>query len=96
VTLEWSPFALADRDEIFDYIEADSPRAAVAVDDAIRDQVEKLMEFPDLRRPGRVPGSRELVVTGLPYIVAYRVAGDVIRILRVLHGAQQWPDGLAD
>jgi toxin ParE1/3/4 len=89
--LEWSIFARADRDAIFDYIEADSPQAAIAVDDRIREQVETLARFPESGRPGRVEGTRELVIHRTPYIAAYRIAGSTVRILRVLHGARQWP-----
>jgi addiction module RelE/StbE family toxin len=95
VKLEWSVFALADRDGIFDYIEADSPRAAVSVDDAISEAARRLIEFPNSGRTGRVAGTRELIVTSFPYILAYVVREDVVEILRVLHGAQQWPDDLA-
>jgi addiction module RelE/StbE family toxin len=94
--LEWSVFALADRDAIFDYIEADSPRAAVSVDERIQVCVEKLVRFPEMGRPGRIEGTRELVISRTPYIAAYRIADDTVRILRVLHGAQQWPDELPD
>ena len=45
-------------------------------------------------RPGRVAGTRELVITGTPYVAAYAVTAETIRILRVLHGAQRWPDEL--
>jgi addiction module RelE/StbE family toxin len=91
--LEWSAYALADRAAIFDYIEADSPRAAVAVDDRIREQVEVLVRFPQSGRKGRVEGTRELIIIRTPYIVAYCIQGDTVRILRVLHGAQRWPEG---
>ncbi len=96
MNLEWSVFALEDRDAIFDYIEADSPRAAVAVDDRIETRVEGLAQFPEMGRPGRVEGTRELVIAGTPYIAAYRIQGDSVRILRVLHGAQRWPDEIPD
>jgi toxin ParE1/3/4 len=92
--LEWSIFAQADREAIFDYIEADSPQAAITVDDRIREQVEGLMKFPEMGRPGRVDGTRELVIQRTPYIAAYRIAGKTVRILRVLHGAQMWPEEL--
>jgi len=92
--IEWSAFAQADRDAIFDYIEADSPEAAITVDDRIRVQVEGLARFPESGRPGRVEGTRELVIDRTPYVAAYRVAGGTVRILRVLHGAQQWPDDI--
>jgi len=94
VKLEWSVFALADREGIFDYIEADSPRAAIEVDNAIAAAAKRLIDFPVSGRPGRITGTRELVVTPLPYILAYVVREDVVRLLRVLHGAQQWPDNL--
>ena len=80
---------------IFAYLEAESPRAAIRVDEAIRTQVRRLVQFPESGRPGRVTETRELVVRGLPYVVAYRSTGDVVRILRVLHGSQQWPDELS-
>lgn len=88
--------AQADRDAIFDYIEADSPRAAVTVDERIREQSERLAQFPESGRPGRVEGTRELVIPRTPYIAAYRIAGDTVRILRVLHGAQQWPEDMSE
>lgn len=94
--LEWSVFALEDRDGIFDYIEEDSPRAAVVVDGRIRTQVRQLLQFPETGRLGRVDGTRELVISQTPYIAAYRINGDTVRILRVLHGAQQWPDEMLD
>ena len=92
--LEWSVFALADREAIFDYIEADSPRAAVSVDERIQACVENLKRFPEMGRPGRIEGTRELVLSRTPYIAAYRIAGDAVRVLRLLHGAQQWPDDM--
>ena len=92
MNLEWSIFALEDREAIFDYIEADSPRAAISVDDRIETRVEGLAQFPEMGRPGRIEGPRELVISGTPYIAAYRIRGNTVRILRVLHGAQKWPD----
>lgn len=93
--LEWSIFAQTDREAIFDYIEADSPQAAIAVDDRIRQQVEGLIKFPEMGRPGRIEGTRELIIQRTPYIAAYRIVGETIRILRVLHGAQMWPEELS-
>ena len=53
-----------------------------------------LKEHPAVGRPGRVAGTRELLVTGTPYILPYRVAGDVLEVLRVLHSARRWPKRL--
>ncbi len=94
--IEWSIFAQRDREAIFDYIEAGSPQAAIAVDDRIRAQVEGLSRFPECGRAGRVEGTRELVVLRTPYIAAYRIVGGTVRILRVLHGAQQWPESMSE
>jgi toxin ParE1/3/4 len=73
--LEWSRLAQADRDAIFDYIEADSPQAAVTVDDRIRTQIGALAQFPQSGRLGRIEGTRELTIDRTPYIAAYRVVG---------------------
>lgn len=83
---------MADRDAIFDYIEADSPRAAIKLDEYIEDAAQRLLDLPEIGRPGRVEGTRELVLTRAPYILPYRIIGDTVRILRVLHGARLWPE----
>ncbi|MGJ7557702.1 type II toxin-antitoxin system RelE/ParE family toxin [Variovorax sp. RB3P1] len=94
--LEWSQWAMDDRERIFDFIEQDDPRAAIAVDERIATQVLVLVRFPEGGRPGRIEGTRELVVRRTPYIVAYRVEKDCIRVLRILHSAQLWPGELTD
>lgn len=94
--LEWSPLAMDDRERIFDFIERDDPRAAIAVDERIAGQMQVLIQFPHGGRPGRIEGTRELVVRRTPYIAAYRVDTDRVLVLRILHSAQSWPDGPAD
>jgi toxin ParE1/3/4 len=94
--LEWSVFARADRTAIFDYIEEDNPRDAITVDERIRVRVEGLTQFPEMGRSGRIDGTREMVISDTPYIAAYCIVGDAVRILRVLHGAQQWPDEISE
>jgi toxin ParE1/3/4 len=94
--LEWSVWAQADRDAIFDYIEVDNPHAAVTVDMRISDRVKLLGRLPGSGRPGRVEGTRELVITRTPYIVAYRIVGATVRILRVLHSSRRWPYDMPD
>ena len=89
--LTWSPLAASDREAIYNYIEADSPQAALLVDQRIWNSTATLLRFPEIGRPGRIPGTRELVIQRTPYIVAYQVQPDRIRILRVVHGAQRWP-----
>lgn len=90
--LEWLPAAQRDFDDLVDYIAADHPIAAITQGDEIEAQVSMLMDHPRMGRPGRVKGTRELVIVRSPFIVAYRIKGKAIQILRVLHGAQQWPE----
>ena len=87
--LSWTPEAIADRDAIFDYIEADNPAAALALDELFSEKAERLTDHPKLGRVGRVEGTRELVVHE-NYILVYDIVGDLARILRVLHAARQW------
>jgi addiction module RelE/StbE family toxin len=96
VRLVWAQYALEDRRAIYDHIEADDPQAAALVDRRIAEAVVRLIDFPESGRPGRVEDTRELVVGRTSCIVAYRILGETVRILRVLHGAQLWPDELPD
>lgn len=86
--------AIEDREAIFDYIEQDNPQAAIDIDERISARVDGLQQFAESGRPGRVEGTRELVIDRTPYIAAYRINGNEVRILRVLHGALLWPDSL--
>ena len=88
--LYWTLEAIADRDAIFDYIEADNPAAAAALDELFSEKAERLTDHPKLGRLGRVEGTRELVVHE-NYILVYDIVEDLTRILRVLHAARQWP-----
>ncbi|MBI5496081.1 MAG: type II toxin-antitoxin system RelE/ParE family toxin [Deltaproteobacteria bacterium] len=83
--------ALNDLDDILGYIQQHNPAAAVETVDRVLSAIEGQMEFPKMGRPGRAKGTRELVVSGLPYVVAYRVGADRVEIARVLHGARRWP-----
>ncbi len=88
--LNWTELAQKDKNGYVEYIAQDNILAAIRVGDEIERQVEMLLQHPKLGRAGRVKGTRELVITGTPYIVGYRIRGDYIDILRVLHGAQDW------
>lgn len=92
--VRWTALARADLLAIFDYVVALNPRAAGRLLDEIEGDVRGLVAFPRVGRPGRRPNTRELVISGTPYIVAYRLKGREIQILRVLHGARQWPEKL--
>jgi toxin ParE1/3/4 len=94
VKVEWHPFAQADLIELLEYVAADNPDAAYRVHDEVLSQVGILEKYPAAGRSGRVAGTRELVITGLPYIAAYRIDKKRVTILRVLHGARKWPKKL--
>ena len=88
----WLSLAVKDLAEIRSYISSDNPAAARKVADRIKQSVSQLGEMPQIGRVGRVFGTRELIISPTPYIVAYRVRKNKVEILRVLHGAQKWPD----
>jgi len=92
--ITWLPRAAKDLDAQLDYIEQDSVQAANAVAERIQIQTRQLIQFPELGRLGRKPGTRELVISRTALVVVYRVRPklDRIEILRLLHAQQQWPD----
>jgi addiction module RelE/StbE family toxin len=92
--LRWSTRAIKHLASIEAYIAKDKPDAAVHVVAEIVRAASTLSQFPMLGRQGRIKGSRELIVPGLPYIVAYRVLGDVIDVSQVLHTSRKWPEKL--
>jgi toxin ParE1/3/4 len=92
--IRWTRRALRRLDEIGARISIDNPAAARRVIRLIALGVHDLNNNPGRGRPGRVQGTRELVVAGTPYIVAYRVRTNDVEILTIQHGAQLWPDSL--
>lgn len=92
--VEWLPVAEQNREDQLVYIADRNPRAAIDMGDTIEAAVLWLADNPRLGRPGRIPGTRELVVSGTPFIAAYRVEKNAVVILRFLHGAQRWPSAL--
>jgi len=95
--LRWTDPAQTDLLEILEYIARDNPAAADRVARRLMSAIEALAEQPRLGRPGRVAGTRELVIPRLPYVAVYRVAeaahstDEEVEVLRVLHGARRWP-----
>jgi len=87
----WLLRALKDRDAQIDFIGQDNPLAAVTAGDAIAAQIGTLADQPEIGRPGRRAGTRELVISRTPFVAVYRVTGGRIEILRLLHDSQQWP-----
>lgn len=75
---------------IVEYIEKDNAERAKSFAQEIQTKTDSLAEFPGMGRPGRVVGTRELVIHP-NYIIAYRVRADVVEVLRVQHVARRWP-----
>jgi len=96
VRVEWHNKAHLDALDIADYIDIDNPTAAFAVYEEIHHQIAMLGENPKMGRPGRVIGTRELIINRTPYIAAYFITEDTVIILRILHGAQRWPKKLSN
>lgn len=87
----WSSPALDDIEEAHGYISLDNPTAADRLVDRIFRTAARLKNLPEIGRLGRRQGTRELVVTGTPYVIMYELAEDRVEILRVMHGARRWP-----
>jgi addiction module RelE/StbE family toxin len=91
--VKWLRQALRNLDDEATYIATDDPSAARLVVQRVQDAVAQLADQPGLGRPGRVPGTRELVVSRTRYIVPYRLRGESIQILRVFHTSRRLPGG---
>jgi toxin ParE1/3/4 len=89
--VRWTPEAIDDLELLRDFIAARNPTAASGVLARIFESIARLRDFPALGRPGRVPGTREVVASGTPYFIIYRVEDQIVRIDRILHGAREWP-----
>lgn len=90
--VRWLLRAVLDLECLQAHIAEDDPDVAYQVVESVLVSVLRLEEFPGSGRPGRVPDTRELIVSS--YIVAYRVKEDSVQILRVLHAARQWPPSM--
>ena len=89
--VEWLEDALISLNAEGDYTGNDNPDAADRFIEIIFAAIDRLARYPASGRPGRVLGTRELVVPNSPYIVPYRVRGSRVEVLLVLHGARKWP-----
>ena len=90
--IDWTEQASAQLNQVFDHIAlTNSEEIAARITAKVITSVERLESFPMAGRPGRVRGSRELVVPNTPFIVAYALEKDRIVILALYHGAQKWP-----
>jgi toxin ParE1/3/4 len=89
--LRWTTPATNDLYNIVQRIRKDNPAAAAEVATILYDGCGGLSDFPRRGRNGRIEGTRELVFPGLPYIVVYKIQDEVVELLRIYHGAQDWP-----
>jgi toxin ParE1/3/4 len=89
--VRWTEDAAADLDAIANYLFERTPVHARRIVFEIYNTPESLISFPLGGRPGRKPGTRELIFPSLPYLLIYSVSDDIIHIVRILHGAQRWP-----
>jgi len=94
VKIRWTAVAADDLKSVYDYLSEHAPARADAIVDRILDGIDALAQFPNLGRQGRLNGTRELVITGTPFIVFYRLRKSQVEILGVLHAARKWPDAL--
>lgn len=88
--IRWTPTALRDLESLHEYVAEDSLPAAAATVERILSGIEALSRHPDMGRKGRVPGTRELMIT--PYILAYRTKGTALEVVAIIHAARRWPD----
>lgn len=89
--IEWTVSAVADLRQAGEFISLDNPDGAAKMAERVREAVEYLIDFPHIGHPGRVPNTRELVVSGTPFIVIYWVKHGAVQVLRVLHHSRKWP-----
>lgn len=90
--VRWATPARLDLRRHVRYIAIDSPAAARQIAKRVREAVAVLATHPLMGRPGRVVDTRELVIPHTPFTVAYRVKGQTVEIVGVIHQAQEWPD----
>jgi len=90
--VRWLRKALLNLDHEATYIAQDNPKSAAEFVLLMRDSALMLGQQPNLGRPGRIPGTRELVVANFPYIMPYRVRNDTVEILRIFHTSRKWPE----
>ena len=87
----WSRRAVQHLVALREYIAKDSEQTAALVATRILDAIELLQTQPEIGRPGRVVGTRELVIPDTPYIIPYRIRNERLELIAVFHGRQKWP-----
>jgi toxin ParE1/3/4 len=90
--VRWTTPAREQLVSAFEYIAEENPRVAARTAEQIWESTQLLARHPLAGREGRVAGTREMVISGTPFIVAYRIEKKEVRILAVLHAAREWPE----
>lgn len=90
--IRWTQKARENLISLEEFIRKDKPKAAIAAVIKVVKTVEILSDHPHMGRMGRVPGTRELVIAGTPFIAVYQIQNDSIDVIRVLHAARTWPE----
>lgn len=86
----WTPEALQDREDVFDFIATDNPIAAVRMDELFSDAAARLADHPNLGRPGKISGTRELIPHE-SYRLVYEIIQQSVWVLALVHTARKWP-----
>jgi toxin ParE1/3/4 len=94
VKIRWTAVAADDLKSVHEYLSERAPAHADAIVDRILSSIEVLERYPHMGRQGRLEGTRELVITGSPFIVFYRLRKNQVEVLGVLHAARKWPENL--
>jgi toxin ParE1/3/4 len=89
----WTRTAIRDLTHIREYIARENPDAAREIALKIVDASERIIQFPEVGRIGRVKGTRELIIPGTKYLIVYRIIRKAVHFLSIRHGRQQWPRG---
>ena len=89
--IKLTKLAAQDLQSTKDYIGQDKPNAALVVMKRVVEAIENIVTFPSMGRAGRVPHTKELVVSGTPLIIVYQVKQDTLYIVRVIHTDRKWP-----
>lgn len=92
--IRFTRLALEDLDSAYAFVAETSPGAAATLIERIERAIEGLRAFPERGRPGRIDGTRELVVPRTPFVVPYRVGSRTIDVLAVIHASRRWPTQL--
>jgi addiction module RelE/StbE family toxin len=88
--LRWTSAAANDLENISDYLHQQHPQVAQPTVRRLYAEILELSRFPSRGRPGREPGTRELILSGLPYVIVFRSGDQGVEILRIYHGSQNW------